>query len=68
MTRKEPPPKPTDNWLGPKRQPGESFEDYKKRRAKENAQGAKICRGAPRWLSRRQGTYVRPKSEPDKEG
>jgi hypothetical protein len=55
----------TADWKGPKRQPGEPFEDYKKRRALENAQANRVCRGNVVWDPRRKGKpYEREKSEP----
>lgn len=68
--------KPTldpSTWLGPKRLPAESFEDYRDRRAAENRCTKIYLKGVFCWKSVRidklgmriggRGTYIRPKKE-----
>lgn len=47
----------SDLLKGPKRLDGESFEDFKQRRALENRLTRRILRGRVVWDPRKQGTY-----------
>lgn len=56
-----------DTFKGAKRLEGETWEDYKARRARENALTRKILRGKVVWDPRREGkAYTRPVDESGK--
>ena len=48
--------------LNPKREDGESYEDYKKRQKDNNKWLKDRLRGEPLWESKLDGTYIKKKT------